>query len=557
MTRMRDFPLAQILTGTCGFVIVMVQVAPFSGVTALLHPMEDLPVPFAKTFLALVFALSLHGEAPPVWVLGGGVDPAYPAGLYLTGYGLSSPTGTEAEQREQALAMARAALASTIRTRVQSDFTSRVTQQDQHMSHYAQNLVKTRADLELEGLDTLLVWRDAPKRLTHALAVLDKARTRQLLEDRLKGQAAECGRAFEAARAASDAPGLLRARNLRERMEEGLLVRAVLTEGQAAPILCPSQADITFELRKACEALPGLDRHVALAALDLGSDLPKGVRVLMDRITFADTPFCGTFSDYLEQSLAVQLARLGQVKLIDKTQAADAIRADLGGAPADGPRSQAAVRGVVLDLGEQVKVTLRVTSASGEELASAQVDLPAALVRKAGLKLVPPNYLEARKNLELCDAQVQASKLQVKLALDRGQGGIYRKGDKLHLFLKANMDCYVKVLYHQVDGTKVVIFPNKYHPDAAIHRDQLYQVPPDDNAFDLEVQEPFGIEMVKVIASTDPIPIEGQAPDANGLVVVKEDLQGLLGRTRGIALKKAETQYAEATAVVNTMAATR
>lgn len=506
--------------------------------------------------LLLASPEALGAEQPPSWVLRGGSDPeAYPTGRFLTGYGLSSPVGTEAERRQQALAMAKEALVSSIRTSVSSEFTSRVTQQNKQMSHYAQNVIRTRANLELPGLDTLITYLEPRRNLIHALVVLDKQRTVELLEGQLARQAAECARTFEAARFGSDAGGLLHARHLRERMDEGLLVHAVLS-GRPPPVLvCPGPADLTVELRRVYQDLPGLDRYVALAALELGSDLPKGIRVLMDRITFADTPFCGTLSAYLEQALAGQLATLGQVKILDKALGSSAIQAaGLSGSLADALEAQAAVRGAIFDLGEEVRLTLRVTSASGEELATTSAPLPAQMVRKAGLKLVPDNYEEARKALEIVDAQVQDSKLQVKVSLDRGEGGIYRQGDRLHLFLKANMDCFVKVLYHQVDGTQVLIFPNKFHPDSKVLKNRLYQVPPDNNSFNLEVEPPFGAEMVKVIASTDSVDIEGKAPDANGLREVKEDLQGLLSRTRGIALKKAETQYAEATAVVNTMA---
>lgn len=517
----------------------------------------------AKSLLLLLLALApaLRAELPPAWVLGAGEDPDFPAAQYLVGYGLSSPGGTEAEQRLQALAMARDALAATIRTRVQSEFTSLVTQQDKRMSHFAQNLVKTKVDLDLEGLDNARTWVDPAKKVTHALAVLDRAKSLQILDGRLRSQAQDCGRHYEDARSRDDLDGLLQARRIREDMEAELVMRAIIAGGPSAPLLCPSRPDIASELRRVCGTLAGLDRFVALAALDLGADLPKGVRVLMDRITFADTPFCGTLSAYLEEELGSRLASLGQVKLLDKDQARGAIL-DSGAAAdlQDVLKAQAAVRGVVFDLGEEVKVTLKAVSAGGEELASTTMALPAAQVRKAGLKLVPDNYAEARKTLAILDARVQSSKLQVKLALDRGQGGIYRKGEKLHLFLKSNMDCFVNIFYRQVDGSQILIFPNKYHPAGGIEKDRLYQVPPDDNSFDLEVQEPFGIEMVKVIASTDPIPLPVEskaAPDANGLVEVKEDLKGLLGRTRGIAMKKAETQYAEATAVVNTMAAAK
>jgi len=492
----------------------------------------------------------------PAWVQGNGVDPeAFPAARYLTGYGLSGPGGTGADQRRQALAMARAALAASIRVRVSSEFTSRVTEQDLRMTRFAQNWVRTQGDLELEGLDTLLVWRDRHRQVTHALAVLDKARTLQLLADQTASQAIECREAFEAGSTASDLPALLQARHLRDRIDQALLMGGVLSGGFPAAPACPTAGEINRELRRIYGRLPGLDGHVALAALDLGEGLPRGIRVLMDRITFADTPFCGSFSAYLERALGDGLAGLGEVRIVDRAGAGAAMReqgldADL----ADLLRSQAVVRGTLFDLGEDVQLNLRVTSAGGEELAATTQTIPAAVIRKAQLKLVPDNFKEAQQALALDEAKIQSSNLTVKVALDRGEGGIYRQGEKLTLLLKANLDCYAKVIYQQVDGTKVLIFPNKYHPDSRVDRDRLYRIPPDDHSFDLVVQEPFGVEMVQVLASTEPIDVQGRE-DGHGLSVVEEDLAALLGRTRGISLRKAEAQYAEATAVVNTMPA--
>jgi hypothetical protein len=507
--------------------------------------------------LALLLAMPGHlsAETPPAWVQKGGADPdTYPSARYLIGYGISSPGASEADQRRQALAMAEEALAGTIRTHVTSEFTSRVTQQDQRMSRFAQNLVRTGADVELDGLDTILVWHDPRGKLTHALAVMDKAKALQILDDRIERNARECGSAFEKAKAAGDARGLLQARHLRQGVEEGLLVRAVLGGPPGDPA-CPPLTGIDHELRQVLASRKGLDGCVAVAALDLGSGLPKGIRVLMDRVTYADTPFCGSLSAYLEQALASEMAALGQVKIVDKAAGREAIRK--GGMDADLPealRSQAVVRGVCFDLGESVRISLRVTALGGEELAAATVVVPAAIIRQAGLKVVPDNFEEARKALEICNARIQASRLKVKLALDRGDGGMYRKGESLYLFLKANQDCYVKVVYHQVDGTNVVIFPNPYHPDARIQKDRLYQIPPDDHSFDLEVTAPFGVEVVKVMASTEPLDAPGEA---HGMQAVGDDLASLIGQTRGIGLKKAEAQYAEDTAVVNTMAGTK
>ena len=504
--------------------------------------------------LLLLAAVVAQAQAPPPWVQKGGADPeAYPASRYLTAYGLSSPGGTPAAQRDQALAMAQKALAASIRTRVTAQFTSLVTQDGQAMARFAQNLVRTEAEVELEGLDTVLFWADPRLQTTHALAVMDKARTLVLLGDRLDRQARACAAALAHAKAGGDGAGLLAARHLRGRVEEDLLVRAALG-GAALALPCPDLAAIDLELRQLYRTRGTLEACAATAALDLSANLPPGLRVLMDRITYADTPFCGTLSAYLEQALGSHLVATGQVRLVDKAGGREALRdgAMVTGLPA-ALRAQAVVRGTCFALGEEVQLALRVTDATGEDLAATTLNVPASLIRKAGLKLVPDNFEEARKALAICDAQVQASRLKVKVALDRGNGGIYRKGDKLYLFLKANLDCYVRVLYHQVDGTNLEIFPNKWHPGNRIEKDRLYQIPPDQGGFDMEVLAPFGVEMVKVLASTEPLEPSAQTPDAGAMKVVKEDLATVIGRTRGLRLRTADAQYAEDTAVVNTM----
>ena len=509
----------------------------------------------AVALAALVLAAPLRAEPPPAWVTLGGQDAdSFPPSRFLTGYGSCSAPGTPAEQRRQALALAQQAVAETLRVQVTAEFTRKVTQVDQAMSRYVRNLVRTRADLELDGLDTFLTWRDESKAATHVLAVLDRARALQLATAKLAREAGLCARLFDSARKTGKAAGLIQARQLRLGMEEAQLLATVLSDGQLPMPPCPELAEIDGELRKDFAGLKGLDGPVALAALDLGQGLPRGLRLLLDRITYADTPFCGTFSAYLESALAARLTSLGQVRILDQAAGQEALKAGgIEGELADALHAQAVLRGTCCELDGQVKLNLTATSATGEQLAAASLSFPAALLRKANLKLAPDNLREARQALAIADAQVQASTLKVKVALDRGNGGIYRQGEKLHLFLKASMDCQVKVLYQQVDGTRLILFPNPYHPDARILKGQTYQIPPDDNSFEWVVQEPFGVELVKVIASTEPIEVQGAPPDPNGLSEVKEDLAGLLNRTRGIRLRKADAQYAEDTAVVNTL----
>lgn len=501
-----------------------------------------------KVFALALLSMLACAAAPPAWVLNQGVDAsAYPLATHLTGFGVSSATGDEARMQREAVAMAREALASTIRIQVNAEFVKQVTVKDKAMSSFAQSVVKTRASLELEGLDHYEYYRDPRKGTIYCLAVLDKSRTSKLLGDRIARQNRECTQLFTKARTGSELPSLLQLANLVRRLEGDLVVYRVLAGEFPASLSYPSLTEVGQELRKVYAAEKGLDGYLGRAVCDLGLHLPEGIRVLVDRINYGDTRFCGTLSAYVEQSISEKLVALGNAKILDKNALRNLVDSPEAGA------SQAVVYGNYFDLGKEVKLALRATSAAGEELSSVSIQIPMEEISRAKLKLLPENYEEARKALEIYEAKVQGSELRIQLTADRGDGGLYRKGDRLYLFLKANLDCYAKILYHQVDGTKVLIFPNKYHPESFIQKDRLYQIPPDATDFSFEVVEPFGIEMIKAFAATTPIDINAGEKTSEGFSILTEDPAAIALRTRGIAVKKAGALYAEATVVVNTL----
>jgi hypothetical protein len=496
-----------------------------------------------------ILALGLQAGVPPVWVQGGGLDPAaFPPGQFLTGYGCAGPGGTEVEQRRQAVAAACDALASTIRVRVSSDFTTRVRQQDQQTSRFVQDRVQTRTDLELQGLDPCLVWRDARARMTHALAVLDKPRALQLLDSSLARQAEACRAAFEAGCRTGDPPALIQARQARQRLDEAMAIRAILAGGPvAAPVAAPTVADIDGQLHQVYARRPSLEGYAASSALDLGAALPYGTRLFMDRITFGDTP-SQAFPRFFEQALGTQLAALGQVRMLDKATAPAPL--EPGQDPAEPQEPQAVVRGTCFDLGGQIQLDLAVTDLRGETLAATAVTIPADLLRRAGLDPAAGQESEDPLAFRLRTEPAQAEPLQVQIALDRGDGGIYRRGDRLVLLLRASQDCYAQILYQQADGTPVRLFPNRFQADARIRKGQVYRIPPADRPFDLVVQAPFGLERVQVLAASEPQLLPAGAP---GPVRLPDPLATLVRRTRGLALRRPETQYAEASAVVHTL----
>ena len=508
-----------------------------------------------RTMLAaFLLALGSLRAAPPAWVANQGADAAtFPGAAYLTGFGLSSTPGDEARRRREATAMAREALAVAIRTHISSEFEQQTVRKDQAMTRYARIVVRTRSALELEGLDRYEVHVDARKGTTYCLAVLDRARMALHLRGVMAQRAQECTGHFNRAKAARDAAGLLEAARLARRLEENRVVYRVVAAAPPPEVPCPGAGEIGAELRRVYASAPGLDGRLDLAAYDLGAGLPEGLRVLVGTLHYGDTKFSGTFAAYAEQAVSARLAAQGSARILDKAALRDILGAqgpevDMGQAL----QAQAVIHGTYFDLGSEVKLTLRATSAEGEELAAATVAIPAAEIRRAQLALLPDNYAQAKKLLEIGPVQVQDSALRVKVVADRGDGGLYRKGDRLYLFLKANMDCYAKIVYHQVDGTAVVIFPNVYHPDARLLKDRLYQIPPSATAFSFEVVPPFGTELIRVMASTEPLAPDAGEKTPEGFRILKGDPLELIGQTRGIAITVGAALYAEDTVVINT-----
>lgn len=81
----------------------------------------------------------------------------------------------------------------------------------------------------------------------------------------------------------------------------------------------------------------------------------------------------------------------------------------------------------------------------------------------------------------------------------------YREGDALSLKVVCEIDAYLYVLYQQADGQVFQIYPNSQQADNRIQARQPVEVPAADDSFRWAIGPPFGTELIKVIASREPI----------------------------------------------------
>jgi hypothetical protein len=128
----------------------------------------------------------------------------------------------------------------------------------------------------------------------------------------------------------------------------------------------------------------------------------------------------------------------------------------------------------------------------------------------------------------------------------------YREGDNLSITVASEADAYVYVLYRQADGKVFLIFPNSTQPVGRLRARQAAQIPAADDLFRWSVAPPLGKEIIKVIASKEPLEELADPAFREKFfnAVPQKNLKGI-----ELELGKKEFAWAEDTVEINTYAA--
>jgi hypothetical protein len=95
----------------------------------------------------------------------------------------------------------------------------------------------------------------------------------------------------------------------------------------------------------------------------------------------------------------------------------------------------------------------------------------------------------------------------LKLSTDKSD---YHVGEKLNIFVKTSMPCYLTLLDFSPDGFITVLFPNGSHEDNLISANKLHKIPPkyllgEGKPFSFMIQKPSGLDRIKAFCSTQNI----------------------------------------------------
>ncbi len=110
------------------------------------------------------------------------------------------------------------------------------------------------------------------------------------------------------------------------------------------------------------------------------------------------------------------------------------------------------------------------------------------------------------EQLPVVQLEAPASELHVDIWANRTDGQ-YLPGESVELYIRANRDVRVSVLNVDALGRTTVLLPNAYTTDNHLQGNTVYSLPAPGANFRLQVNEPFGSNLIKVVATTGAHPI--------------------------------------------------
>ncbi len=265
-------------------------------------------------------------------------------------------------------------------------------------------------------------------------------------------------------------------------------------------------------------------------AEQLAGDLKQvPVSVGVGNFVYQDTTFMSPFSSLLREEIERVLAQTGKFKVVTRDRLADLQKEgkflnssvmEPGAATAnvkfDG--IQGIVRGRFYYSPPDLTVFAELAWLEGGTVRKAKVVLPA---QAAGAPILPPDVPAAKPADELFVPQnIELSRVNLK-DVEQKTGALWNRqdfllqlsvregkrafadGETISYRVFSDTDCHVAVLNHQVDGSTIVLFPNRFCRDTHVSGGASVDIPGAvKSGFEIVIGKPYGTEMVQVIACT-------------------------------------------------------
>ena len=131
------------------------------------------------------------------------------------------------------------------------------------------------------------------------------------------------------------------------------------------------------------------------------------------------------------------------------------------------------------------------------------------------VRIEPPQYQEQKRRLERiqtwlpqpAQSPAETSTPELRVSIEPDKMTAYEEGEELTLYVKASLDCYIEIYDIASDGAVTQIFPNRFmlaesSDSGNFIRANVRTPIPGRFNFKLQTAKPYGVDTLKVIAST-------------------------------------------------------
>ena len=275
---------------------------------------------------------------------------------------------------------------------------------------------------------------------------------------------------------------------------------------------------------------------VAWNLAEQAGELDGTIRIA--NITFEDTRMNSQLSRRIVNTLGDELIRLAGYHIVDPVEAE----------PGTASRPDYLIKGTYWDEGDRVKITTILRSAvEGKPLAFAEGFLPKKWIREMQISWKPENFAGAQSSLkQFTENEIIDQNLSLEVWTNHGnENPVFEAGDTLQFYIRVSNPCYVRIVNHFADGSRVLLVDNMY-----IGSDKVNKVVK--IAKEFICAGPFGAEILQVNAQTEQFPPLITEQEW-GYTFIKNDLEELIQNSRGFKPVKNEDLRAEERIIVTTM----
>lgn len=252
-----------------------------------------------------------------------------------------------------------------------------------------------------------------------------------------------------------------------------------------------------------------------VATYSLAKNVPqKPFPVAVAKVSYQDTELGSKFSEYMIQEIEEKLTGASELYKVvpqrtfrnelsrNKISIGDFLsrKIEIG--------LLGEIKGMVFgqywDRGDSIelKMELLETGGMGAKIGSETVDLPKDMFPK-NVEFIPDST--SLQGWDVFGSAEQNREFKVKVWPNKGEGAIYKENEIVQFLFRTNKDCYVYLYHMDSVGQVRLLFPNRYQASNRVNANKTYTIPDETMNFEFQISPPFGSEIVKAVASLQPI----------------------------------------------------